>query len=429
MTLAYQFPSAQFNNLKSLVEKLDPSCASPNWELRLYSRDPRLATKQVHKVLYPHTPREPDELELRIGDYIYLSSEAIKNSTDGWVEGISWLTGTNGYLPENYTERTCESDSWTLHRQFLLCDVSLIDNGDVVDGLRFEPSQNSLSGILMTDESETGVSLDQIETSFDSNGKENTIPPENLYEMRSAKQNSDQENGSVSTTGNGAIDDPIKEGEAQENRKFYILRHGERVDFTFGSWIPYCFDVDGNYIRKDLNMPKSLPKRKTGPLRWQKDSPLTNVGLYQAKLIGEGLKETDLKIRHVYSSPSFRCIQTVTEILKGLELKDVHPIRIEPGLFECLSWYQDGLPEFCSKDELTGDGFNVLTDYEAIMSIDQLAENLHENLEEFYKRNSSVMKSIIQQTGEFESIQTDEKLKIYRRKFGSNAPVFAGENL
>lgn len=46
MTLAYQFPQEKFQSLVDLVEKIDTSFAS-SWELRLYSRDPRLATKHV----------------------------------------------------------------------------------------------------------------------------------------------------------------------------------------------------------------------------------------------------------------------------------------------------------------------------------------------------------------------------------------------
>lgn len=47
----------------------------------------------------------------------------------------------------------------------------------------------------------------------------------------------------------------------KEGRRIFILRHAERVDFIAPDWISICFDNDGNYIRRDLNMPKTIPKR------------------------------------------------------------------------------------------------------------------------------------------------------------------------
>lgn len=116
-----------------LVENLDASCAN-NWELRLYSRDPRLATKQVHKVIYPHVSREPDELELKVGDYVYVNNDAAANSVDGWSEAISFSTGNYGFVPLNHTERTSETNVWALNGTVPLCQ-STTDDIDSTDGV------------------------------------------------------------------------------------------------------------------------------------------------------------------------------------------------------------------------------------------------------------------------------------------------------
>uniref|UniRef100_A0AAG5CT38 Ecdysteroid-phosphate phosphatase n=1 Tax=Anopheles atroparvus TaxID=41427 RepID=A0AAG5CT38_ANOAO len=423
LTLAYQFPPAQFNALKSLVEKLDVSCTDAHWELRLYSRDPRLASKQVHKVLYPHTPRETDELELRIGDYIYLNPEAIQASSDGWVEGISWLTGTNGYLPENYTERTAESDAWTMHRTVPLCDARTLEEmSDTVDGIALAVSQNfSMEANDAT--TEEVVSVGQSESQHDQTAPLLT-PDKPQHEADQQTLSTDEQNGGKMFGGSKSLDDmPLEKlhelvkkrttmqvipGDGSDraqsasnqggagNRKVYLMRHGERIDFTFGTWVPYCFDEAGNYVRKDLNMPKTLPVRK--PTLWQRDSPLTNVGRYQARLVGEGLKDAGVQIDRVYSSPSFRCIQTATSVLEGLGLKASLPIHVEPGLFEWLAWYQDGFPEWLSKEELIAADYNIAPEYVPFTTVENLKECFLEKLDEFYNRNSNTAEHIINST-------------------------------
>lgn len=118
-----------------LVQSLDASCAN-NWELRLYSRDPRLATKQVHKVVQPHTSREADELELRVGDYVYVNNDAVANSTDGWTEAISYASGNYGFVPLNHTERTSETNVWVLNATVPLChSITADDDVDTIDGV------------------------------------------------------------------------------------------------------------------------------------------------------------------------------------------------------------------------------------------------------------------------------------------------------
>lgn len=143
LTLAYQFPSEVYRDLINLVEGLDASTAN-NWELRLYSRDPRLATKQVHKVILPHASREPDELELRVGDFVFVNNDAAQNSVDGWTEAISFATGAYGFVPLNHTEKTSETTVWALNATVPLRQT-IFDDIDTIDGV----SVSSGSGLLL----------------------------------------------------------------------------------------------------------------------------------------------------------------------------------------------------------------------------------------------------------------------------------------
>ncbi|XP_050524014.1 protein UBASH3A homolog [Daktulosphaira vitifoliae] len=349
LTLAYQFDVNHKGTLKSLIKSII-NTSSPNfWEIKLYSRESRAINKQVYKVIYAHIPQATDELELRIGDYIYVSKESAESSIDGWAEGISWLTGCSGYFPLCYTERTAESDTWTLHCSFLLKSNSN------------ETSRN-------INPSKTDKKLVQnLESMF--------VPVENNSQPDSPK--------------------------GRNPRKMYICRHGERIDFTFGTWIPYSFDSEGKYIRKDLNMPSDVPQRRDYPNSFQTDTPLTCVGEYQAKLTGWGMKAANLTkdIKHIYCSPSLRCVQTCHNILVGLDIEKQVSICIEPGLFEWLGWYsRSGLPKWMTYEELITAGFNINSNYVPIISLSLLIENMSETIEQYYLRCDTVVQALIKTT-------------------------------
>ncbi|XP_046686774.1 protein UBASH3A homolog isoform X2 [Homalodisca vitripennis] len=354
LTLAYQFLTVQFPELKTLVEKYLSPDTPGRWELRIYSRDPRVSNKQVHKVLYSHVPREPDELELMIGDFIYLNKEDIEKSPDGWVQGISWLTGCTGYLPINYTEHTAESDAWTLHKTCGLWKDGWAEASDEED------SSVNLSRQLAA----MSLAYGSSESNF------SQLPKE---------------------TGTAPVSD--------SPRQLYIMRHGERVDFAFGKWIPYCFSEGGEYCRKDLNMPAGVPQRCGGPDCFTADCPLTSVGELQARLTGEGMKNTGVSISHVFVSPSLRCVQTAHNVLLGLGMQKKLQLFVEPGLFEWLVWHKARFPVWLTLEELAAEGYNVNQAYKPIVSIETITQtDRSETIEQFYDRSATVTQAILENT-------------------------------
>ena len=144
-----------------------------------------------------------------------------------------------------------------------------------------------------------------------------------------------------------------------------------------------------------------MPRRHNSPDSFSKDCPLTNVGQAQAQLLGEALGQAQVNIRHVYSSPSLRCVQTTHALLTGLNQDStsspVPEIHLEPGLFEWLAWYQDALPQFMTTAELSEAGFRI---HPAKPFIDyhHLPGDRRETSEQYYMRSHYVTQCVLRST-------------------------------
>lgn len=336
MSLGYQHQPDQHEKLDKLAREIDLS-ADCKWEIRLYSRDARLAKQEVRRVVKAYKASLDDELDLFLGDYIFMDPQEIEKSEDGWYKGCSWVSGMEGLFPGTFTQKTAQTWAWALHGS-----ITLKDSQDCV-----------VNGACGKEET------------YDNLWQQSTMP---IYSKVNKKRGNSKE-------------DKIN----QSPRQLYVLRHGERLDWVFGrTWVDECFDDKGNYTQKDLNMPTTLPKRTTTHLDYFKDSPLTSLGQMQAFLTGEALKSTGVKLLHVYVSPSLRCVQTATGILKAMGQKDT-VLHIEPGIFEWLGWYQLGLPKWFTPAELKSNGFNVDVNYKPYVSISKM--DFEETIEGYYRRS------------------------------------------
>ncbi|XP_049877746.1 protein UBASH3A homolog isoform X2 [Pectinophora gossypiella] len=395
ITLAYHFDVTAFDALQSLVGELRP-LESPGWELRLYSRDPRFANHQVYKVVQSYTAKASDELELVLGDYIYMEQKELDASPDGWVHGTSWLTGVSGYLPAVYTCRTAESDAWTLHRAISLGN----NNGADCKSESDSNTDGEMASYPHEDAAELGH--EKSEESYKEWEKYwNTVRTEKKASIMDVTHGTSIDWQSNTHHSNGDSDtksakNSTKSNGAASRRWIFAMRHGERVDLTYGQWAPYCFDANGTYIRKDLNMPLTLGERVGGIDSYIKDTPLTRVGRLQAYLVGEGLRLAGVNVSHVYASSALRCVETAHEFLEGLQAGPSVKVKVEPGLFEYKLWHMSkGISPFMTPLELHKAGLNVDLEYKPYIDLDITTS---ETLEEFYERSEKVMHSAVQDT-------------------------------
>jgi hypothetical protein len=113
--------------------------------------------------------------------------------------------------------------------------------------------------------------------------------------------------------GNGNSNDPVL--------RFIIIRHGERVDNTYGpGWTQQAFNYQGQYYPFDGNMPPALPVR-ANLFDYEADTPLTRNGLQQSWNVGTTLAQYNTPVVACYSSPAIRSIQTADQILSGMGRK------------------------------------------------------------------------------------------------------------
>ncbi|KAL4833706.1 hypothetical protein H8958_004823 [Nasalis larvatus] len=308
----------------------------------------RQRLKTTLRALFQYKPQNVDELTLSPGDYIFVDPTQQDEASEGWVIGISQRTGCRGFLPENYTDRASESDTWVKHRMYTFS--------------------------LATDLN----SRKDSEASSRCNGE---FLPQTARSLSSLQ----------------ALQATV------ERKSVLVVRHGERVDQIFGkSWLQQCSTPDGKYYRPDLNFPCSLPRRSRGIKDFENDPPLSSCGIFQSRIAGDALLDSGIRISSVFASPALRCVQTAKLILEELKLEKKIKIRVEPGIFEWTKWEAGKTtPTLMSLEELKEANFNIDTSYRPAFPLSALlpAESYQEYVDRCTASVVQIVNTCPQDTG------------------------------
>ena len=202
-------------------------------------------------------------------------------------------------------ERSVESDTWKAHKSHLFVTNPTTSNANVITNSTSSKHLPQQSQPSPQNRTVSAVEKPNRSSAFFSENRRNSNGNNNLFFSESAVMRKKFENS------------PQRSLQQQGLLRFFFVRHGERIDLAFGpQWIEQAFDRSGKYRRINLNMPQDLPHRAS-KREFLGDSPLTEIGQFQARLTGEALGMEGYRIHYCYVSPALRCIQTAHQILSG----------------------------------------------------------------------------------------------------------------
>ncbi|KAI3386588.1 hypothetical protein SNEBB_011170 [Seison nebaliae] len=175
--------------------------------------------------------------------------------------------------------------------------------------------------------------------------------------------------------------------------RLFVVCHGQRMDDYFGDeWVNEIFDTNGALNRNNLNLPLNIyPRSKEDHLF---DPPLTSLGHYQCRLLGQYFKSQGINFSAAFSSPALRCVQSITNILKANHQREL-AIGIEPFLFDFFGC-SSRVPQFLSMTELRNAVQTVVNDnYKACGTINQLERFRNENMPHYFQRNYNAITNMV----------------------------------
>ncbi|OZC07293.1 phosphoglycerate mutase family protein [Onchocerca flexuosa] len=178
------------------------------------------------------------------------------------------------------------------------------------------------------------------------------------------------------TSDPGGVQTVVTQCKKDTTRRIFLIRNGEPADFG-GLHNNGAFRNHNKLAKMDTAQAVVTVMRSGGFRRYVDDPPLSQIGRAGAELVGRSLSERSFRIHTIYTSPSLRCLQTAIAIMSTLNCREPLRLRIEPALYEPLSFIGK-VPQFLNSRDLRANGYVCDEHYVPVMSVNDLKSSLRQ---------------------------------------------------